>query len=143
MSLIHSAVSAFSAPVLSCLLTAIFSKMLKTLLSLSFCLTYILHIYHSFSHPCPVPCSVFCLCLTQSAKNLLYVPKKYLYTSYMRLLHLSEGKIPLPYFFLGTNNCVPLPWPSSLRQHNRAQCSVSCGWFCVTAVAIVVHLYIW
>lgn len=41
----------------------------------------------------------FCFCLTQSGiRKSLYVPKKYLDTCNMRLKHLSEGKLALPYF---------------------------------------------
>lgn len=52
------------------------------------------HIFHSFSHPRPAPCSVFCLCLTESVIRNLCTrqKKKNLDTSDARLERLSEWK---------------------------------------------------
>lgn len=77
--------------------------MLKTLLSLSSCLLHILHIFHSFSHPCPVPRSVLCICLTESVIRNLCTCQKIPWHQQYGTQALGRRKTHAS-LFLGTNN---------------------------------------
>lgn len=96
ISLIYSAVSAFSTLVLSHVSSLRYSQKSWTLCSRFFLLP-LAHISFLFTSS-----ALLCFFLSPtcrfSQEKSLYMPKKYLDTSNMRLKHLSEGRLALPYF---------------------------------------------
>lgn len=118
---------AFSTWLLSCLLTEIFSEMLKTLLSL----LPPAHISFLFTSSA---CTLLCfLSLPYGISHWksLYMPKKVPWHQQYETQEL-ERRRACSSLFLGTNKQAAVPRSNS-----------SCGWFCISTVTIGLHLHLW